>query len=58
MVKLEKCIEEKFLKSLSEDKAVDAAIVHQLRELFANSNKPKADDFVRIFTSLVDGEVK
>ncbi|MCC7252381.1 hypothetical protein [Hyphomicrobium sp.] len=58
MSQLEKRIAEKFLKSLADDKAVDAAAIEKLRALLANSSKPKADDFVKIFTTPADGEVK
>ena len=58
MSQLEKRIDENFLKALEGVEAVDAAAVEQLRKLLAGNAKPKADDFVKIFTTPTEGEVK
>ena len=58
MYNLQTSIAEKFLQSLSESKEVDADAIEHLRALLADGNKPKADDFVKIFTTPADEEVK
>jgi preprotein translocase subunit Sss1 len=32
--------------------------IEQLRKLLASSKKPKADDFIKVFTSPAGGDVK
>ncbi len=51
-------IAEKFLAKLVESKDVDAEKIDQLRTLLANSKKPKADDFVKIFSLPAGGDLK
>lgn len=58
MSNLQTSIAEKFLQSLSESKEVDAEAIEQIRVLLTDGNKPKADDFVKIFTAPADGDVK
>jgi len=58
MPTLQQTITEKFLKKLSESNALDAEKLAQLRILLAGSKKPKADDFVRIFSSPAAGDIK
>ncbi len=58
MSALQETIAEKFLKALAESKDVDAHVIAQLRALLADRAKPKADELVKIFTTLPDGEVK
>lgn len=58
MSSLQQQIAEKFLKSLAESQEVDAARIEQLRLLMMRGKKPKADEFVRIFTAPAGGEVK
>ena len=50
MPTLQEQIAEKFLAKLADSKDFDAQKIDQLRTLLANSKKPKADDFVQIFT--------
>lgn len=51
-------IVEKFLTKLGQSEHVDASKIEQLRKLLADGKKPKADDFVKIFTLPAGGEVK
>jgi hypothetical protein len=57
MPTLQQQIAEKFLAALSEDKNFDAAKVETLRRLLAEDKKPKADDFVEVFTAPAGDEV-
>ena len=54
MVTLQQQIAEKFLAKIEESKDVDAEKIDQLRALLSTGKKPKAEDFVKIF-SLPDG---
>lgn len=58
METLQKKIAGKFLATLSVGKSVDADKIEQLRKLLADSKKPKADDFIKIFTAPAGGDVK
>ena len=58
MATLQQQIAEKFLAKLVESKAVDPEKIDQLRTLLANSKKPKADDFVKVFSAPAGGDVK
>jgi hypothetical protein len=58
MTTLQQKIAEKFLAKLAAGKDVDADKIDQLRTLLANSKKPKAEDFVKIFTLPAGGDVK
>jgi len=58
MPTLQEQIAEKFLAKLAESNDVDADKIDQLRTLLANSKKPKADDFVKIFTLPPGGDLK
>jgi hypothetical protein len=58
MPTLQEQIAEKFLAKLADSKGVDAEKIDQLRILLANSKKPKADDFVKIFTLPAGGDLK
>jgi len=58
MATLRQKIGEKFLATLAAGKALDAEKVEQLRKLLADGKKPKADDFVKIFTAAGEGDVK
>jgi hypothetical protein len=58
MPTLQQQIAEKFLAKLANAKDVDAEKIDQLRILLANSKKPKADDFVKIFTLPAGGDLK
>ncbi|AHB47694.1 hypothetical protein W911_03555 [Hyphomicrobium nitrativorans NL23] len=58
MSSLQENIAAKFLESLAAIKEVDERNVERLRELLASGGKLKAEDFVKIFTTPADGEVK
>jgi hypothetical protein len=58
MPTLQEQIAEKFLAKLANSKDFDAEKIDQLRALLANSKKPKADDFVKIFTLPAGGDLK
>jgi len=58
MAKLQQTIAEKFIATLEESKALDAAGLAQLRDLLAQSKKPKADDFVKIFSASATGDIR
>lgn len=58
MATLQQQIAEKFLASLSEREDVDAAQVGELRSLLERGKRPKAEDFMQVFTMPRGGEVK
>jgi len=58
MATLQQQIAEKFLAKLAEAKDLDAEKIDQLRALLANNKKPKADDFVKIFSLPAGGDLK
>lgn len=58
MSTLQDTITQKFLDSLSEIKEVEPHVVEQLKTLLDAGSKPKADDLVKIFTSLPDQVAK
>ncbi len=58
MASLQQQIAEKFLAALTESEGVDAEKINQLRQLLTRGKKPKADEFVRVFTAPAGGEVK
>ena len=58
MATLQQNIANKFLAILAEGKDVDPGKIEQIRKLLADGKKPKADDFVKIFSAPVGGEVK
>jgi hypothetical protein len=58
MATLQQQIAEKFLAKLAESKDMDTEKIEQLRSLLANSKKPKAEDFVKIFSLPAGGELK
>ncbi len=55
---LQQRIATKFLEKLATNKQVDARTVEQLRKRLTDSQKPKADDFVRIFSIPAGGDIK
>jgi hypothetical protein len=57
MPTLQQQIAEKFLAKLALSSAIDADKIEQLRSLLADSKKPKADDFVRIFSQPAGGDL-
>jgi hypothetical protein len=58
MATLQQKIAEKFLAKLAGSKEVDAAKIDQLRSLLADGKKPKAEEFVRIFSLPAGGDLK
>ena len=58
MPTLQEQITEKFLAKLADSKDVDAEKIDQLRTLLSSSKRPKADDFVRVFTLPAGGDLK
>jgi hypothetical protein len=57
MPTLQQKIAEEFLAKLAESKAVDAGKIQELKKLLAESKKPKADDFVKVFSLPAGGDV-
>jgi hypothetical protein len=58
MATLQQKMAEQFLAKLAESKDLDPGKIDQLRTLRANSKKPKADGFVKIFTLPAGGGLK
>ena len=58
MANLQQQIAEKFLAALAESGDIDAEKIDQLRQLLTRGKKPKADEFIRVFTAPAGGEVK
>jgi hypothetical protein len=58
MSTIQEQIAEKFLTKLAASKDVDAAKIDQLRSVLADSKKPKADDFVKIFMFPAGGDLQ
>jgi hypothetical protein len=58
MASLQQQIADKFLATLAQRKEVDADKVLELRALLSRGKKPKADEFIRVFTAPRGGEVK
>ena len=58
MPTLQQQIADKFLAKLSESDAVDPGKIEKLRAALADTKKPKADDFVKIFTANDGGDRK
>ena len=58
MATLHQQIVEKFLAKLATDKDVDGSKIEQLKKLLADPKKPKADDFVKVFSAPAGGDVK
>jgi hypothetical protein len=58
MSTLQQQIAAKFLAKLAESKKLDDLKIQQLQKLLTDSKRPKADDFVKIFTLPVSGDVE
>lgn len=58
MATLQQQIAEKFLKQLAESQEVSAEKIDRLRLAISGSKRPKADDFVKIFTEPDHGDIK
>ncbi|EGE55963.1 hypothetical protein RHECNPAF_780013 [Rhizobium etli CNPAF512] len=57
MSTLQKIIADKFLATLAESKEVDAEKIEKLRKLLEGSKKPKAEDFIQVFSAPAGGDV-
>lgn len=58
MATLQQDIATKFISALEEGKEVDSDKIKEIRKLLSDERKIKADDFVKIFSAPVGGEVK
>ena len=58
MATLQEQIAERFLTKLTESENADPAQIDRLRSLLAKDKRPKADDFVKIFTLPLGGDLK
>ena len=58
MATLQQQIAEKFLAKLAESKHLDSDKIAQLKKLLSDNKKPKADDFVKVFSLPAGGDVK
>ncbi len=58
MSTLQQQIAAKFLAKLEESKQFNSSKIEQLGKLLTDSKKPKADDFVRVFSQSAAGDVK
>jgi len=57
MANLQKKIAAKFLTTLTEGKEIDSEKIEKLRKLLDDGKKPKADDFIKIFSAPTGGDV-
>jgi hypothetical protein len=48
----------KFLSKLADSKQVDVGKIQQLRQLLTDNKKPKADDFIKLFTLPAGEDIK
>ena len=58
MPTLQQQIAEKFLSKLAESDEVDTAKIEKLRVLLSEHKRPKADDFLKIFTTPAGEDLK
>ena len=58
MSTLQQQIAAKFLARPAESKHIDAPQIRQLEKLLTDSKRPKADDFVKIFSLCTGGGIK
>jgi hypothetical protein len=58
MATLQPQIAEKFLTQLAESKEVSAQKIEKLRSALSAEKKPKADDFLKIFSEPDHGDIK
>jgi hypothetical protein len=58
MATLQQQIAEKFLQQLAESPEVSAEKIEKLRLAISASKRPKAEDFVKIFTEPDHGDIK
>jgi hypothetical protein len=57
MSTLQKKIAEKFLATLAESKEVESEKIEKIRKLLEDGKKPKAEDFIKIFSAPAGGDV-
>lgn len=57
MANLQKNIAAKFLATLAQGKEVDSEKIEKIRKLLEDGKKPKADDFIKIFSAPTGGDV-
>lgn len=58
MATLQQQIADKFLAALARRNEIDAEKVVELRQLLSRGKKPKAEEFMRVFTAPPGGEIK
>lgn len=58
MPTLQQQIADKFLAQLAESKEISSEKIEKIRSAIAAQKKPKADDFIRIFTEPDHGDIK
>lgn len=58
MSTLQQQVAETFLTRLSDAGTLDAKRLEQMRALLASSKKPKADDFVKLFSQPAGDDIK
>ena len=58
MPTLQQKIAETFLEKLGDAKEIDAAKLTQIKALLSSEKKPKAEDFVKVFSLPASGDVK
>jgi hypothetical protein len=58
MTTLKQQIAEKFLEKLAESTEVSAEKLEKLRSALTDAKKPKAEDFVKIFSEPDHGDIK
>lgn len=58
MANLQKNIVAKFLATLAEGAEVDSEKIEKIRELLEDGKKPKADDFIKIYSTPTGGDVR
>jgi hypothetical protein len=58
MATLQQQIADKFLSALAQREEVDADKVVELRKLLDRGKKPKAEEFIQVFTAPPGGEIK
>jgi preprotein translocase subunit Sss1 len=58
MAKLQEQIVEKYLAALAESGEIDSEKIDQIRKILMRDKRPKPEEFVRIFTAPIGGEIK
>ena len=55
---LQQQISSKFLEKMAESDHVNTLQIQRLRKLLTDSKRPKADDFVKIFSDTANGDIE